>query len=60
MMLDIKETDGGGKAYTYNVSCHNEDTEDTEDSHVYVLCGCPLWLCALLPILFPLVDMVIG
>ena len=28
-----QETVGDGEAYTYIVSCRNEDAEDTEDSH---------------------------
>ena len=45
-----QETVGDGEAYTYIMSCRNEDVEDTEDSHkwmssVAVLSGCPQWLC---------------
>lgn len=52
-----QETDGDGEAYTYIMSCRNEDTGDSHRwvSSVAVLCG-----CAFLPMPFPMPDMVIG
>jgi len=55
-----QETVGDGEAYTYIMSCRNEDAEDTEDSHKWMSSVAVLSGCALLPIPFPMLDMVIG